>query len=213
MQFGKLKSTLPLHVSACVTGRTVVGMILSSLLTGFLLVALIYSSHGSQIPQNPTFKTLSEHSTVGSSTPPNSGPNSTTTTSTDHGTTTNVPSTVPVPGPTTTQRPQLPPPTTNVVGHPNTSHGTVIPSNSSSNLPAFLVCVRNRESRGNYRAVNPQSGAGGAYQFMRSTWAAMGFATRYGTQGAEWASPAQQDEAAIETLRKVGTSPWGGSCG
>lgn len=112
-----------------------------------------------------------------------------------------------VPTTTTTQPKPVPAP------KPVAPHPTVAPPSASSGLPPFLVCVRQRESRGNYTAVNPQSGAGGAYQFMPSTWAAMGFAARYGVSRAEWASPAQQDQAAIETLAKVGTSPWGGSCG
>lgn len=84
------------------------------------------------------------------------------------------------------------------------------PVASSGGLPPFLVCVRQRESHENYTIVNRSSGAGGAFQFMRSTWAAMGFAHRYGVAGAEMAAPWQQDEAAIETLRRVGKSPWAG---
>lgn len=67
-----------------------------------------------------------------------------------------------------------------------------------------------RESKGNPSVVNPSSGAGGLFQFMRSTWAAMGFTRRYGVAGAEMASAAQQWEAARITLAQVGRSPWAG---
>lgn len=130
-------------------------------------------------------------------------------------TTVNVPVTpVPVPVPTTAK----PVPTTVPVSvsttvqpvervAPTTSPAPVVPTGG---LPPFLVCVRNRESRGNYSIVNPSSGAGGAFQFMPSTWQALGFAARYGVSRAEYASPAQQDAAAIETYVKYGRQPWEG---
>ena len=49
------------------------------------------------------------------------------------------------------------------------------------------------ESGGNYGAVNPSSGAGGAYQIMPSTW------ELYGGEGApQDASPAEQDAIAAQ---------------
>lgn len=48
--------------------------------------------------------------------------------------------------------------------------------------------VKQRESRGNYSAVNPTTGAGGAWQFLPSTWRSVG-----GTGRAENASAAEQD--------------------
>jgi len=81
----------------------------------------------------------------------------------------------------------------------------------SSSDEEFLACVRYRESRGSYTVVNPSSGAGGAYQFIPSTWRAMGFDSRYGVARAEYAAPWQQDEAARITLAKVGRSPWASS--
>jgi hypothetical protein len=70
--------------------------------------------------------------------------------------------------------------------------------------------VRNRESHGNYHAVNASSGAGGAFQFLPSTWAAAGFAAQFGVARAEYASPTQQDQAAIELYNRAGRSPWAG---
>lgn len=69
----------------------------------------------------------------------------------------------------------------------------------------FLECVKKRESGGSYSAVNSSSGAGGAYQFMPSTWAAMG-----GTGLPQNASPAQQDAMAAKLYAQAGRSPWAG---
>jgi len=74
----------------------------------------------------------------------------------------------------------------------------------------FLSCVRNRESGGNYGVINRGSGAGGAYQFLPSSWQALGFASRFGVARAEQATPAQQDQAAAETYARMGRSPWAG---
>jgi hypothetical protein len=69
----------------------------------------------------------------------------------------------------------------------------------------FLSCVRNRESRGNYGAVNSSSGAGGAYQFLPSTWRAMG-----GSGLPQNASPAEQDRMAAKLYAQAGPAPWAG---
>ena len=59
------------------------------------------------------------------------------------------------------------------------------------------------ESGGNYSAVNPSSGAGGAYQILPSTWAA------YGGQGLpQDASPAEQGRIAAEIYANQGPSAW-----
>lgn len=67
-------------------------------------------------------------------------------------------------------------------------------------IPGYIVQC---ESGGNWSAVNPSSGAGGAYQIMPSTWAA------YGGQGLpENASPAQQSQIASEIWAHQGPSAW-----
>jgi peptidoglycan hydrolase-like protein with peptidoglycan-binding domain len=59
------------------------------------------------------------------------------------------------------------------------------------------------ESGGNFSAVNPSSGAGGAYQILPSTWAA------YGGQGLpQDASPAEQGRIAAEIYANQGPSAW-----
>lgn len=109
---------------------------------------------------------------------------------------------------TTTESPKqmILPPTTTI------SSSTVPPTTAPpiTQPSSFLSCVKNRESRGDYQALNTSSGASGAYQFLDSTWSNMGFADRYGVAKAMYASPAQQEEAAQETLSRVGRSPWSG---
>lgn len=59
------------------------------------------------------------------------------------------------------------------------------------------------ESGGNYGAVNPSSGAGGAYQILPSTWQA------YGGQGLpQNASPAEQNRIAAQIYASQGPSAW-----
>lgn len=83
------------------------------------------------------------------------------------------------------------------------------------NETEFLQCVRHRESRGDYRAVNPQSGTGGAYQFHQQTWNTMARVTnRTDLVGVrpEQASPATQDQLAHALYATEGRTPWGGYC-
>ena len=64
---------------------------------------------------------------------------------------------------------------------------------------AIVMC----ESGGNYSALNPTSGAGGAYQILPSTWAA------YGGKGAPHeASPAEQDRIAAQIWADSGPGAW-----
>jgi hypothetical protein len=67
-------------------------------------------------------------------------------------------------------------------------------------IPSSIVQC---ESGGNYSAVNPSSGAGGAYQILPSTWRA------YGGQGLpQDASPAEQAQIASEIYARQGASAW-----
>ena len=67
-------------------------------------------------------------------------------------------------------------------------------------IPTYIVMC---ESGGNYGAVNPGSGAGGAYQILPSTWAL------YGGKGAPQDAPkAEQDKIAAEIWADSGGSAW-----
>jgi peptidoglycan hydrolase CwlO-like protein len=67
-------------------------------------------------------------------------------------------------------------------------------------IPTYIVIC---ESGGNYRALNPSSGAGGAYQILPSTWRAYG-----GQSLPHQAPPAEQDRIAAMIWRDSGPSPW-----
>jgi peptidoglycan hydrolase CwlO-like protein len=67
-------------------------------------------------------------------------------------------------------------------------------------IPTYIVMC---ESGGNYSALNPSSGAGGAYQILPSTWRA------YGGQGLpHQASKAEQDRIAAMIWADSGPSAW-----
>jgi peptidoglycan hydrolase CwlO-like protein len=67
-------------------------------------------------------------------------------------------------------------------------------------IPASIVMC---ESGGNYGAVNPSSGAGGAYQILPSTW------ELYGGEGApQDASKQEQDQIAAQIWSDSGSGAW-----
>jgi septal ring factor EnvC (AmiA/AmiB activator) len=67
-------------------------------------------------------------------------------------------------------------------------------------IPTYIVMC---ESGGNYSALNPSSGAGGAYQILPSTW------ELYGGQGEPQDAPkAEQDRIAAEIWADSGSSAW-----
>jgi septal ring factor EnvC (AmiA/AmiB activator) len=67
-------------------------------------------------------------------------------------------------------------------------------------IPAYIVMC---ESGGNYGALNPSSGAGGAYQILPSTW------ELYGGNGEPQSAPkAEQDRIAAEIWADSGSSAW-----
>jgi septal ring factor EnvC (AmiA/AmiB activator) len=67
-------------------------------------------------------------------------------------------------------------------------------------IPTYIVMC---ESGGNYSALNPSSGAGGAYQIIPSTW------ELYGGQGESQNAPkAEQDRIAAEIWADSGGSAW-----
>jgi peptidoglycan hydrolase CwlO-like protein len=67
-------------------------------------------------------------------------------------------------------------------------------------IPTYIVMC---ESGGNYGALNPSSGAGGAYQILPSTW------ELYGGEGEPQNAPkAEQDRIAAEIWADSGPSAW-----
>ena len=80
---------------------------------------------------------------------------------------------------------------------------------------AFLACVRQRESHGNYRAVSAGGTYRGAYQFAQSSWDLTArHAGRADLVGVppDQAAPADQDALAFDLYKWQGSKPWGGSC-
>ena len=67
----------------------------------------------------------------------------------------------------------------------------------------YQGCVIAAESGGNASAVNPSSGAGGLYQFLPSTWAALGHSGL-----PQNASVAEQNQAFQQEYAQSGTSAW-----
>jgi septal ring factor EnvC (AmiA/AmiB activator) len=67
-------------------------------------------------------------------------------------------------------------------------------------IPTYIVMC---ESGGNYSAINPSSGAGGAYQILPSTW------ELYGGHGEPQNAPkAEQDRIAADIWADSGSSAW-----
>jgi resuscitation-promoting factor RpfC len=81
------------------------------------------------------------------------------------------------------------------------------PAASTAGMSAFEACVISAESGGNPQAVNPVSGAGGLFQFLPSTWAALGYAASY-PGGAQTAPVSVQEAAFAEEYAQAGTAPW-----
>lgn len=116
-------------------------------------------------------------------------------------TTTTPPTTVPVVQPTTPRPPVMAP----------SPKPQVAPQQGNTN--GFLGCVKNRESKGQYTAVNRSSGAGGAYQFLPNTWnntaKHAGRADLVGKNPSQ-VSPRDQDAMAQHLYQWQGRGPWNG---
>lgn len=82
--------------------------------------------------------------------------------------------------------------------------GAAVPAGAVT--PPILEKIKWCESGGNYRAVNPASGASGAYQFLDSTWRALPQSKGYAK--ASFAPPVMQDRAARTLYAQMGTRPW-----
>ena len=81
----------------------------------------------------------------------------------------------------------------------------------SLSLAAFMRCVSNRESHGNYKAENPTSTASGRWQFIDASWVAYSkMAGHPGWHHAADAPPAVQDAVALWVMVNKGRYPWRG---
>lgn len=89
---------------------------------------------------------------------------------------------------------------TNVYPQATVAPTTVSYTSSGYSIPSSIVQC---ESGGNWGAVNPSSGAGGAYQILPSTWAAYG-----GTGAPQNASPAEQSAIAAKIYASQGPGAW-----
>jgi Transglycosylase-like domain/LysM domain len=78
---------------------------------------------------------------------------------------------------------------------------------NTSGMSSFEQCVIRAESGGNLAAVNVSSDAGGEFQFLPTTWAALGFAAEY-PGGAQTAPASVQQAAFDKEYAESGTSAW-----
>jgi hypothetical protein len=87
------------------------------------------------------------------------------------------------------------------------------PLNSSD--AAFMACIRERESHGDYSAVDPSGQFMGAYQIYQGGWdsiaSSIGRTDLVGVRP-HHASAADQDTVAFAMLAKLGRSPWNYAC-
>lgn len=104
--------------------------------------------------------------------------------------------------------PPPPPPAPAPVAPPAATGGGAPPN-------AFLACVRQRESGGNYSISSGDGLYRGAYQFHQNTWNnTANHAGRGDLVGRDPASvaPADQDAMAAALYSWQGSAPWGGAC-
>lgn len=106
------------------------------------------------------------------------------------------------PVPTSTAAPAPAPAPASTSSSTSSTQPTATQSTGGSGyaIPGYIVQC---ESGGNWHAVNPSSGAGGAYQIMPSTWQAYG-----GTGLPQDASPAQQSAIASKIWSSAGPGAW-----
>lgn len=79
----------------------------------------------------------------------------------------------------------------------------------------FFECIRWRESRGNYQAIDPSGTFRGAYQIYQGGWDTFaGRIERPDLIGVppDAASPADQDAIALAMFNALGSKPWNGAC-
>lgn len=106
------------------------------------------------------------------------------------------------------------PPVTGPTPAPSSSYAPRPGEHPQHNHP-FLVCTRDIESNGNYRAYNAGGPYLGAYQFLQSTWnSTANHAGRGELVGVDPrdASEYDQDDMAWTLYEWKGKAPWNGRC-
>ncbi|HXF21269.1 MAG TPA: transglycosylase family protein [Streptosporangiaceae bacterium] len=108
---------------------------------------------------------------------------------------------IPVPAPAPAPAPAAAAPSSSTAAP---ASAPVQSTSSYSGAPgSFQSCVISAESGGNPNAVNPSSGAGGLYQFLPSTWHALGYS------GSPQDAPVSvQNEAFAKQYAQSGGSAW-----
>lgn len=153
----------------------------------------------------PTTSTTAPPTTAAPSTTARPKASTTTTTAQPRPTTTTTPPTTAAP-----KAPAAAPPAPAPTAAPASSG-----SGATAAEAAFLACIRQRESGGNYGVVSSNGLWFGAYQMTRQTWnSAAQRAGRGDLVGVppNQASPSDQDRLALVLYRWLGKSPWGGAC-
>jgi len=129
------------------------------------------------------------------------------------------PPTSPATSRTTTSTGQPSPPARTTVP-PGSVAGSTSGSSSGSSpsdpsLPAYLQCVLQAESGGNYAAVSPGGTYMGGFQFSQATWneaAQLAGMPQLSNVPPNEATPAEQDDLAIALYEADGQQPWTDSC-
>lgn len=89
----------------------------------------------------------------------------------------------------------------------NNSEEVKQPTQSTSGVNSHLQLIKQRESGGDYSAVNASSGASGAYQIMDSTWNSFA-PSQYKGMKASQAPKSVQDSVAQKIYDEAGASQW-----
>lgn len=77
-------------------------------------------------------------------------------------------------------------------------------------LSGVEACIAWAESRNEVHVVNASSGAAGLFQYLDSTWTALGYARRFGVASAAYATRREQILAFRDTVKRYGYTPWAG---
>jgi len=94
------------------------------------------------------------------------------------------------------------------------AHLKPAPTATTQSQQDFFACIRWRESRNNYQAVNSTGTYRGAYQFYQDGWDifAVQVAPAWVGIPPDQAPPDVQDAVALAAYLRLGARPWNGAC-